>query len=100
VETETWVPCMIRGNLLAGMQMRGDAIAMQIVMQPLPPVVPVASAERYTEPRTLDHWADVFECSRNTAGSHFRNGIIKARRIGRLWSVATFELPRAQRGPA
>jgi hypothetical protein len=58
------------------------------------------SPEEWSLPHPLDFWADVFECSRNTVGSQFRSGEIKARRRGRFWSVARFEIPRAQRETA
>jgi hypothetical protein len=47
----------------------------------------------WTKPMPLKHWAKAFDKSENTISSWFQNGQVKARKVGRSWAVAEYELP-------
>jgi hypothetical protein len=85
-----WIPCLISETSYRALAERGEAVAMQIVMQP---AAPVASAERYSEPRTLAMWADAFDVDERTLRRWFAAGQVRAKKIGKLWCVHVVDIP-------
>jgi hypothetical protein len=58
-----------------------------------PKDVPPGDADAFSPPRTLVEWAVIFEKHPNTLARWFKNGTIRARKVGKSWRVATDELP-------
>jgi hypothetical protein len=51
----------------------------------------------YTAPDTLNAWAKVYRCHRNTLAKRFKDKTYRTKRVGRLVAVAVDDLPASER---
>lgn len=90
----TGVPVLILEPTYRQAAAAGQPLTLTLDLEPLPEA---RAEDRFSEPHTLDYWADGFEVSEKTCSRWFRSGDVVARKVGRFWSVAERDIPRRLR---